>query len=79
MCLSKFKKSAQYYEVPWRVWSWMVGHEATDWQFEHHAAAMFEGMFLPVDEDVITFFKSQAFDSEQAGPQVYGSHSFAHQ
>jgi transcriptional regulator with XRE-family HTH domain len=49
----QFKQSVHYTAVLERVWSWMIAHDPTDWRFEHHAAAIFEGMFLPIDEAVI--------------------------
>jgi transcriptional regulator with XRE-family HTH domain len=51
----RFKESARYTKVLEAVWQWMIAHDTADWRFEHHASALFEGMFLPVDEAVLTF------------------------
>lgn len=55
----QFKQSTQYPAVLEGVWSWMIAHDATDWRFEHHAASLFEGMFLPLDEEVTKFLTTK--------------------
>jgi hypothetical protein len=55
----QFKKSVHYSAVLERVWNWMIARDAADWRFEHHAAALFEGMFLPIDEPVVAFLATK--------------------
>jgi transcriptional regulator with XRE-family HTH domain len=51
----RFRQSNQVKILMEIVWSWMTDHDTSDWRFEHNAAALFECMFLPVDELVIEF------------------------
>jgi hypothetical protein len=55
----QFRQSDQVKIVMEMVWSWMTAHETSDWRFEHNAAALFECMFLPVDELVIEFLTNK--------------------
>lgn len=51
----RFKESPRYGAVLEGVWQWIAAHDPSDWRFEHHASALFEGMFLPIDEAVLGF------------------------
>jgi hypothetical protein len=55
----RFKAGKDYARALERVWSWMISHDASDWRFEHHASAIFEAMFLPIDEAVISFLSGK--------------------
>jgi hypothetical protein len=51
----RFRQSDQVKILMEMVWSWMTAHDTSDYRFEHNAAALFECMFVPVDELVIEF------------------------
>jgi hypothetical protein len=55
----RFRESERFRVVMDMVWNWMVARDAGDWRFEHNAAALFEGMFLPVDEVVLGFLSAK--------------------
>jgi transcriptional regulator with XRE-family HTH domain len=55
----RFKESPRYAAVLESVWQWMTAHDPGDWRFEHHASALFEGMFLPIDEAVLAFLSGK--------------------
>jgi transcriptional regulator with XRE-family HTH domain len=55
----RFKETPHYRDVLERVWAWMAEHDSGDWRFEHHAGNIFEGMFLPVDDQVIAFLSTK--------------------
>lgn len=51
----RFKESPHYAAVLEAVWRWIIARDPEDWRFEHHSSALFEGMFLPIDEVVLAF------------------------
>lgn len=51
----RFKESSHYAAVLEAVWQWIIAQDPEDWRCEHHASALFEGMFLPIDEAVLAF------------------------
>src|SRR5882724_4880848 len=55
----RFKESPRYAAVLEAVWQWMTARDLGDWRFEHHASALFEGMFLPVDEAILAFLDTK--------------------
>jgi transcriptional regulator with XRE-family HTH domain len=55
----RFKESPRYVAVLESVWQWMTAHDPGDWRFEHHASALFAGMFLPIDEAVLAFLSGK--------------------
>jgi transcriptional regulator with XRE-family HTH domain len=41
------------------VWGWIVARDAGDWRFEHNAAALFDAVFLPFDEVILSFLSAK--------------------
>ncbi len=63
----RFKQSSRYRVVLESVWQWMVAHDPGEWRFEHHASALFEGMFLPLDETVLDFLATKMATADARG------------
>jgi hypothetical protein len=55
----RFREADRFRVVLEMVWSWMTGRDAGNWRFEHNAAALFDAMFLPVDEVVLEFLSTK--------------------
>src|SRR5207253_3132194 len=55
----RFKEASRYAAVLEAVWQWIVARDPGDWRSEHHASALFEGMFLPLDEAVLAFLATK--------------------
>ena len=63
----RFKESPHYAEVLEAVWQWIKARDPEDWRWEHHASALFEGMFLPIDEAVLDFLSAKIAAAEPHG------------
>ncbi|HEY1613985.1 MAG TPA: helix-turn-helix domain-containing protein [Rhizomicrobium sp.] len=63
----RFKQSQHYRAVLKSVWQWMVAHDPGDWRFEHHASALFEGLFLPLDDTVLDFLAAKMTTADARG------------
>jgi transcriptional regulator with XRE-family HTH domain len=61
----RFKESNRYATVLEAVWQWMTAQDSSDWRFEHNASALFEGMFLPIDEAVLSFLSTKIATAEK--------------
>lgn len=55
----QFKQAPQYRAVLERVWEWLKVRDGSDWRTEHIAASVFEGMFLPVDDQIVAFLSAK--------------------
>jgi transcriptional regulator with XRE-family HTH domain len=55
----RFNHSPHYRRALEAVWQWMVAHDPGEWRIEHHASALFEGMFLPLDDTVLDFLTTK--------------------
>ncbi|HLY07547.1 MAG TPA: hypothetical protein VKR31_17505, partial [Rhizomicrobium sp.] len=60
----RFKESPRYSAVLQSVWEWITARNTSDWRFEHHASALFEGMFLPIDDVVLSFLTAKMTTAE---------------
>ncbi len=72
----QFKSSQQYPAVLEHVWKQIVKHDPSDWRFEHHAASIFEGMFLPIDNAVMSFLADKLATASKQGYLVDRSSNF---
>lgn len=60
----RFKESARYSVVLESIWTWMTEHDPDNWRFEHHASVLFEGMFLPIDDAVLSFLSTKMITAD---------------
>jgi transcriptional regulator with XRE-family HTH domain len=56
---TRFGESGQIKVLMEMVWVWMTARTSSDWRFEHNASALFDSVFLPVDEAVIEFLSNK--------------------
>jgi transcriptional regulator with XRE-family HTH domain len=69
----RFKEAQRYSAVLDAVWRWMTVRDPSDWRFEHQASALFEGMFLPIDQVVLEFFASKIAIAKERDLRWIGS------
>lgn len=55
----QFKKTAAYEQLMEAAWKWLGTRDASNWRFEHNASALFDAMFLPIDQSVIAFLSAK--------------------